>query len=370
MLFDERPKESLRDFYDMRESVEGFIKGVRSGRALILVLGMRRTGKTSLVRSCLNELGYPYVMVDLKGFWGSPGSSLHEFYTVLEESINRFIGRWRRLTSYLKLVEGVAIHGFSVRLKTGGRRRFNLTSFLHRLDDVGRDYGRAVLVFDEAQLFRNVNGLNIVQYVSYAYDNLRNLVVVLTGSEIGLLYDLLRIGDPGSPLYGRYVYEVRTRRFSRGESMEFLREGFREYGLEVPGPVIEEAVDLLDGVPGWLTLYGSMYVSLRSRDVVYRVLEKASRIVHEELEKFLATRGVARRRYVAALKLLAEKPASWSEIKRSIEYLEGRRVSDRSLYNILQNLVKTGMVEKKDGEYRITDPILKYSVKTMPSTHR
>ena len=40
-----------------------------------------------------------------------------------------------------------------------------------------------MLVFDEAQLFHNINGLNIVQYVSYAYDNLRNLVVVMTGSE-------------------------------------------------------------------------------------------------------------------------------------------------------------------------------------------
>ncbi len=335
----------------------------RGGRPLILVLGMRRTGKTGLVKSCLNELNYPHVVVDLKGFWGSPGSSLREFYAVLEESINQFLGKWRKLINYLKHVEGISIHGFSVKLRTEGRRRFSFISFLHRLNDVGRDFGRAVLVFDEAQLFHNINGLNIVQYVSYAYDNLRNLVVVMTGSEIGLLYDLLRVDDPDSPLYGRYVYEVRTKRFSRDESIEFLKKGFNEYGLRVPDPIIEEAVDLLDGIPGWLTLYGSTYVSSRSTDVIHRVLERASQIVRKELEKFLITRGIARKRYVTVLKLLAEQPASWSEIKRSVEYMERKRISDKSLYNILQNLTKTGMIEKKNGKYHIADPILKYTVK-------
>lgn len=159
------------------------------------------------------------------------------------------------------------------------------------------------------------------------------------------------------------MYEVRTKRFSRDESIEFLKKGFNEYGLRVPDPIIEEAVDLLDGIPGWLTLYGSTYVSSRSTDVIHRVLERASQIVRKELEKFLITRGIARKRYVTVLKLLAEQPASWSEIKRSVEYMERKRISDKSLYNILQNLTKTGMIEKKNGKYHIADPILKYTVK-------
>ncbi len=365
MLFDERPKESLRDFFNMRDSVEKFISGVESGRAVILVLGLRRTGKTSLVKSCLNELSYPYVVVDLKGFWGRPGSSLYEFYSVLEESINKYVSRWRRLVSYLKSVEGVSVFGLNIKLKTSGRYRFNFLSLLHCLDRIGSDYGRFILVFDEAQLFRNINGFDVVRYISYAYDNLRNLTIVLTGSEIGLLYDLLRMDDLSSPLYGRYLYEVYTRRFSRSESIEFLKRGFSEYGLSVSGTVIEEAVDLLDGVPGWLTLYGSMYVVERSRDVVYKVLERASRIVYRELEKFLASRETARKRYTIILRVLAEKPSSWSEIKKAIEYREGRKISDRSLYNLLQNLLKTCIIDKIDNKYRIIDPILKYTVKTL-----
>ena len=365
MLFDERPKESLKDFFDMRDSVEKFIYGVKSGRAVILVLGLRRTGKTSLVKSCLNELGYPYIMVDLKGFWGRMGCSLHDLYVVLEESINKYISKWKRVIDYFKSVEGVSVLGFNVRLKTRGRHRFNFISFLHSLDSIGRDYGRFILVFDEAQLLRSINGFDITRYISYAYDNLRYLTIVLTGSEIGLLYDVLRIDDPCSPLYGRYLYEVYTRRFSRRESIEFLKRGFSEYGFSVPDSVIEEAVELLDGVPGWLTLYGSMYVVERSRDVVYRVLEKASQIVYMELEKFLTGREIARKRYAIILKTLAEKPASWSEIKRAIEYREGRRISDRSLYNLLQNLIKTCMISKKDNKYYIVDPILRYTVKTL-----
>ena len=38
---------------------------------------------------------------------------------------------------------------------------------------------------------------------------------IVTGSEVGVLKDFLRIEDSEAPLYGRYIREVYADRFSR-----------------------------------------------------------------------------------------------------------------------------------------------------------
>ena len=41
-----------------------------------------------------------------------------------------------------------------------------------------------------------------------------------------------------------------------GESMQYLSEGFAEVGMSVPDEEIEEAIEVLDGIVGWLREYG------------------------------------------------------------------------------------------------------------------
>jgi AAA+ ATPase superfamily predicted ATPase len=72
---------------------------------------------------------------------------------------------------------------------------------------------------------------------------------------------MLGVDDPKSPLYGRAVAEVSMRRLLRGEAVEFLEKGFAELGVEVGKSVIEEAVNTLDGVIGWLTYFGWSYAN-------------------------------------------------------------------------------------------------------------
>ncbi|CUX77151.1 hypothetical protein [Thermococcus chitonophagus] len=43
---------------------------------------------------------------------------------------------------------------------------------------------------------------------------------------------------------------------NQAESYDSLRKGFEELNLEVPEEEIREAVEELDGIVGWLTLYG------------------------------------------------------------------------------------------------------------------
>lgn len=63
MLFDPAPKIRREDFFDREiERVKSLLSPIT------LVLGLRRTGKSSLIRISLEELGYPYIYVDLRKF--------------------------------------------------------------------------------------------------------------------------------------------------------------------------------------------------------------------------------------------------------------------------------------------------------------
>ena len=72
MLFDRIPKYKIEDFYDREEELQLLFKSLEVGEGLIVVYGVRRVGKTSLVQVGLTEYNVPYVIVDLRRFSEDP----------------------------------------------------------------------------------------------------------------------------------------------------------------------------------------------------------------------------------------------------------------------------------------------------------
>ena len=211
------------------------------------------------------------------------------------------------LRSYLRSirspkVESVSAGVLEVRVGRGRRRR--LTEALGEVDTWCSEHGRLfVVAFDEAQYLR-FTGRRFDLLLAWALDNLRRVSFVLTGSEVGLLRDFLRLDSADSPLRGRVRREVRLESFTYEQSLEFLRRGFEELRLEVPRYELEEAASTLGGVPGWLTLYG-YYRGVRRvghREALKAVIEEGSAVVLSELEKVVEG---SRPRYVAILKAVA-----------------------------------------------------------------
>jgi AAA+ ATPase superfamily predicted ATPase len=90
LLFDPRPKASRRDLYDFEEELKTLSRYL--GEPLTVVSGLRRTGKTSLVLTALNESDKPYVFVDLReGF-----ASWRELYSLISRSFSEFVERASR----------------------------------------------------------------------------------------------------------------------------------------------------------------------------------------------------------------------------------------------------------------------------------
>ncbi|MEO3993123.1 MAG: ATP-binding protein [Desulfurococcaceae archaeon TW002] len=366
VLFDLAPKTSRKDLYDFVEELENLYRNYVNAR-LVTIVGPRRAGKTSLILTFLNEYKIPHIFVDCRTVSLSEyGVSFRSFAESLSSAINMFLSRHRSLTnkllSFLREVKGVEIDMSVARISLRWKRkeRFSVTALLEKLNTFARDENmRLALVFDELQELSSLN-LDFSKLLAYTYDHLRNLVVYVSGSQVGLLYDMLGIENPDSPLYGRLVSEVKVRRLTRSESIDFLERGFSEAGVVISRYVIEDVVEKLDGLIGWLTFFGWSYVNgVRNLE---EVVSAASKQEAEEVKRFLL-RTRSEKRFKTILKLVSQRPMRWSELKKALEFEEGIEIDDHNFNALLQRLVKAGLIEKRDEHYAVPDPILATAIR-------
>ncbi len=152
--------------------------------------------------------------------------------------------------------------------------------------------------------------------------------------------------------------EIYVDRFTREQSMDFLIQGFEELGKEVELREVEDAVEIFDGLVGWLTHYG-YYRAVRKlphKKAMAKVFEEGSKLALEELVRVIAP---SRKRYSAILKAVAHGAESWSDIKAYTVARTGP-ITDKRFTELLKNLVKYGYLIKENNKYKIPDPIIKH----------
>jgi len=339
--FNPEPKTRREDFFNMEGELEGLSRGLRFGK-LVVVSGLRRYGKTSLILTCLNEEKYDYLYIDCR-LLPSGMITLSSILKLFRDELERRV--WAK--RILRRVGEIALGDVKVKF----RSEETLLSILHELEG-------KVVVLDEAQELRR-SKYRFDSILAYAYDHL-DIKFIVSGSQIGLLYRFLRVNDPEAPLYGRPYIEVRLGRLSESDSRRFLLEGFKQCGVEVSEGEIEEALRWFDGVIGWLTYFG--YSRAVGGEKLPSIVGKASKLALSELEHALKIYGVAEKRYREVLKAVAlTNPAKWIQIKRWVEARLGR-IPNNTLTTIIRNLVDSGFVEKTLDGYVISDPILRNGI--------
>ena len=350
MLFDPRPKENRKEIFDRDKEIEAILEGMRE-YPLTLLIGIRRIGKSSILRVALNEFEGIGVYVDVRKLYSSGGSVSQT--VLVNELRNIIVGRGKM--GFLRgfSLESVNIGG--IRIKP---RESNFTEVLESLNLLGDRFNRRIVIaFDEAQYLRfygSKGGRELLAAIAYAYDSLSNLSFVFTGSEVGLLHDFLGMDDYSSPLYGRIYEEVEIKPFSKKLSTEFLQAGFKEVSLTPKKEEIERAVSELDGIPGWLVEFGFHYWKKRNFDDALKLtMRKAHSMIQEELSE-LEKRSP---RYALILHAIAMGLRKWSAIR---EYLEAKSgpVTNARLSTLLKNLEKMGWIKKEDRGYAIVDPVV------------
>lgn len=360
MLFDPLPKKDKNDLYNRETELEKF-KTTITYSSLIIIQGLRRTGKTSFMNVALQESQQPYIILDMRGLSFNPSQA--DLVKKLESAFNQLDRKWlTRLISTLKQINGVSLLGNSISLDWS-KKGVDLATYFDQINSWAKENGsRFILAFDEVQLIRGDK--QILNLFAHIFDYNQNICIVVTGSEIGLLFDFLALDDPESPLFGRHYTEITMRNFSENESKEFLRKGFEQINLNPPDAVLDHAVNKLNGTVGWLTLYGARCRDQNeaTMDLVDAVVIEGGKLARSEANKIVKYS----QRYGIVLNHLANVgSATWTQIKSILEAREGRTLANSTVSAILNKLVKISLVQK-NGAYAIPDPLLIHGLRENP----
>lgn len=361
MYFDPRPKTKKEDLYDREKELEQFFKAL-SYAPLVVVTGLRRTGKTSFVNVALVECGCPFAILDLRGLPFNP--SYADVVRRLEAAFRQIDRKWFfDLAEALKHLKGVSVLGSELSFEWG-KAGVDLAELFAEIDGWAAKKKRKFLIaFDEIQIIRGDKWM--LRFLAHVVDSYHNVIVVVTGSEVGVLFDFLGFDQPESPLYGRHFVQVQMKNFSASMAKDFLVSGFKQIKLEPSLEVLEYAVKRLDGVPGWLTLFGVRCRDRNacSRELVDEVASEAGKLAREEVLKIVALS----RRYGVILNFITKvEEASWSQIKSVIETKEARSVTNHAVSTLIRNLVNMGIILETDSKYAISDSLLIEGIREEP----
>ncbi|QDA31204.1 ATP-binding protein [Thermococcus indicus] len=351
MLFDPRPKERRGEMFDREVELEAILRGMEE-YPITLIIGIRRVGKSSLLKAALNEYPGIGLYLDARRLYAAGSGSISA--PVMADELRRILlGRGRFGFLRGMSVEKVNLGGIQIKPRDMGF--MDVLEIIHWIGE--RTGHKVILAFDEAQYLRfygSRGGKDLLAGIAHAYDSMPNLSFVFTGSEVGLLHDFLGLDDYSSPLYGRIYEEVEVRPFPRELSEEFLRVGFSEVGLNVPQDDIKRAVDELDGIPGWLVEFGFNYWKKGDpKKALETTIAKARNMIREELLE-LERRSP---RYALILRAVSIGLHRWSKIKDYVEAKSGP-ITNARLGSLIRNLEKMGWIKKENGEYLIVDPVV------------
>lgn len=371
LYFDPRPKTSRQDLFDREKELNRLESLLTRGSPLVLILGLRRTGKTSLLKTSLGEIEYPSLVLDLRTLEELRGLSKREVLRAFSSAANEFLKRnigWKdAILDFLRRVRGFKIAEFGVEIERAREREFSPSEFFDALNTFAKKHRtRAVVAFDEAQELGRIPFIDFRKVLAHVYDYDDHITVVLTGSKVGLLYRFLKLDDPEAPLCGRHVDVLEIGRLTGEEAREFVIEGFKQANI-IPDPdLMEYILERLGGVIGWLTSAGAKCLMECSKNSVDRVLnEEGKNLVLSEFNHFIQLRPLATDFYLIVMRTLAlEEGTTWSSIKDRLMLKLKKTIYNKNLADALKNLQGSGFIEKVNGAYSIADPVLKHVFKT------
>lgn len=371
MLFSSRPKDDVRALFGRDEEIGRLRSAVRGNDPLVVITGLRRTGKTSLARSVLAEHSGCVVWLDMRDLEGMHRVAKGDIVGLLESGVAEFLERnassREEILAALRTVRGIRVAGTGMDLGWPDKKALDVGGLFRRLDGwAGGNGARIIVSIDEAQELAKARHVDMNAMFASVYDNCRNTMLVITGSEAGLLRDFLALEDPDSPLFRRDVSCIDLKPLSASRSAEFLRLGFEEAGAGTAGEAgesIRAAASELGGVMGWLNLFG--LECARTGNVGAAELEAVraagARLAKAGFRKFLSTR-TARGRYESIMRGMRPGGTSWRSLRGFVRLDLGEAVHDKNFCDLLGVLVKAGFVARDGGGmYSIADPLLRHA---------
>lgn len=373
MLFDEQPKNNKEDLFDRTKELEEFSTAIKSNSRLIVITGHRRVGKTSLLKTML-ALNEHNISMDLRLLSAKRYARKSEVIQLVQDGLDEYIDniktRSEEIRKALQAVNGVHFGDFGIEFDNRNKD-LTINKIFSKINELAKKNNQTVLLaIDEAQEYRKSIHYDIRWLLAHIYDHCNNITIVLTGSEVGLLYKFIGVEDPKSRLYEKYFCEIHLESLSPEKSKEFLNKGFAQYNLGIEkeptayGP-INSAADRLGGVLGWLIKFGVTCVEHEkiSSLELDKIQKEGSILARHEFDNFVRTRSSIER-YEIIMAVLAGRPSKWNTIKIQLSIDMKKEMYSKNLCELLDTLQKAGHIIKNDNDhYAIVDPLLAASFK-------
>ena len=356
MLFDLNPKEQRRELFGRDLQLDELVRLLESG-SWAAILGPRMVGKTSLIKVALTELGREGRKTLYVNFTGV--TSLSSATKLLIEKVNEdksFLARLEKLAG----TESFSIGKDGVSWSGRGEPTHTLRHVLTGLADKRKP---PVVVFDEVQELYAV-APQLIKVLKNVWDTKSGgILFVFSGSKFGMLRAL----EKETAMSGRPPVEIKLMPFDEDSSRAFLLKGMGERGGSMTDEQLSQVIWELDGIVGWLTLFGNYHVVRRKsvQDALRLTAKEGEKIVLEEFRNFV--RGRNEQVCTAVLRVLSPRTEfTWSQIKRAVETIVGRHLNNNSFNSVLDALIDAEYVEEKAVEkgtrshrrLRIIDPLL------------
>jgi AAA+ ATPase superfamily predicted ATPase len=336
-LFDTHPKSDPRYLYGRDKELNDLVGHVKNGDWVVL-LGPRRVGKTSLARCTATKLGIRTVVIDAR--------IQSDFAQGL---VNGLSG-----TRTVHIQGSAAIPHMPVSVSAGYTKTLLAQPLEQLLSSVKK---QLLVIVDEAQWLKNPRGVAMLMAHIFDYRH-EKMTFIITGSAVGVMRT---ITEPGakSPLYGRAMTTMNIRKWrDASTSLTFLREGCRQNRVLLTDDELGDVVDALDGVPGWLTLFGSHFSeSKEAAKAMDLTRNEAMKIVREELES-TSRIALGWPRQLSILKTISRKNMKFNEIASELG------LPNKTLSRNLDMLERLQYVEgDEEKNYTIIDPIVREYIK-------
>ncbi|MBI2151887.1 ATP-binding protein [Candidatus Woesearchaeota archaeon] len=317
---------------------------------MIVIKGLRRVGKTSLLHIGLQESKVNYIYIDVRD---APFYERKEFFVSL---INKIKEKNNNIwTKTLEKIVGVSFSYNTFSLDLFLAKEENISSFFSGLnEELKKKKETFIFAFDEVQLLKQIK---FDYFLASVFDNYHQLKLVITGSEIGLINIFLGKENYDAPLFGRANLEITIGKAKEETVSKFLEEGFTQIKKEIKFVEIRDVLENFDGIIGWATYYG-WYRSKNfpHQKAIEKVKEEGKIIVRREWENFLASKK-AKVDYLKIIRFLARGKNNWALLKQNFSK-ERKKISDSQLSFCLTELIAYGFVEKLNEQYFLVDPML------------
>ena len=306
MTFNIHPRREIEQLFG-RENETKRLMDVLLNAGWSAILGPRMAGKTSLALatsiSFARKRKTSVVYLNL-----STSRSFRELTARLVDALSRLNAPERITDAEFQVFfpSGIINAGLGVRLRRPDKHRVSL-----RFEEAVLSLPKnSVVILDEVQEVRGrVDKLTRALWV--VFNERPDVRFVFTGSYSGLVRKILKASHE-EPMFGRPPIAIKVLPWPRRTAEDFLIEGLKKCGVGYTLMEIEETIEKLGTLPGWLNEYGFRRCIGEPHDEAISIVsDSAIMRAKGELENLLRNRDPKAR---IVLKKLSEGPKSWGEL--------------------------------------------------------